>query len=286
MQAGPPPPGFVPIQPALAPNVARDGLVYREHAPPPALAADVACFWTIEAAQRRVRPYPYSVVPDGCIDLVFDVGNGAGAWVYGALDRPVIAELEGTVALFGVRVRPGRFGALVGPPAGSMEGCVHDLAAVLGRHGTRCDDAIRHAPDTASRVAVASAGLGALQSTLGHADRLGIAITDAIVAAEAPRVDGLARRFGISARHLGRVCRAATGLGPKRLARVIRAQRALRALRDSGSDGLAAIAAGLGFADQAHLTSELRVLAGTTPGVVRRARGMSDFSKTPPAARR
>jgi AraC-like DNA-binding protein len=39
----------------------------------------------------------------------------------------------------------------------------------------------------------------------------------------------------------------------------------------------ARVAADLGFADQAHLTAELRALAGLTPGAVRR---VSVFSKT------
>lgn len=279
MPAAAVPEPYVPIQPALAAGVARDGLVYREWAAGDGLAADVACFWTIDAEERRSQPYPYRIVPDGCIDLVFDLGNGAGAWVYGAFARPVLAHLDGRVALFGVRIRPGRCGALLGPSAGALADAVHDLDGVLGRAGADCYDALHAAADGSARLRIVARRLATWRATRGRADRRAAAVADAIVAAADPRVATLARRLDLSARHLARLCRHATGLGPKRLARVVRAQRALRALHDGRDATPARVAAELGFADQAHLTGELRALAGTTPGAVRR---MADFSKTAP----
>lgn len=62
--------------------------------------------------------------------------------------------------------------------------------------------------------------------------------------------------------------------------------RALRlreaASRTEGSAALAEIAAELGFADQAHLSREMRQLWGTTPARLRSE--PSDFFKTPPVA--
>ncbi len=271
---------FRPVQPALPLAEARDGLVYREIDPANGLGDDVAYFWTIAAPERRRRPYLYRVVPDGCIDVVFDLGNAAGGWIYGALDRPIVADLEGRVDLFGVRIRPGRFGALVGAPAGAVAARVLDVADVLGSRGRDWYATLLETRDTAARVTVTSAHLGALRRFPGPADRLGTAVADAIVADPGLRVETLATRFGRSARHLGRVCHLATGLRPKRLARVVRAQRALRLLRDAPDTRLATLAAELGFADQAHLTGELGTLAGATPAVLRRE-ARSDFSKTP-----
>lgn len=51
--------------------------------------------------------------------------------------------------------------------------------------------------------------------------------------------------------------------------------------RARGACPLAEIAAQLGFADQAHLSREMRELWGTTPA---RLRATSDFFKTPKAA--
>jgi AraC-like DNA-binding protein len=56
---------------------------------------------------------------------------------------------------------------------------------------------------------------------------------------------------------------ASVRLWAERLARVIRFGRALEEIR-SGAP-LAQVAASCGYADQAHLSREVRALAGTTP---------------------
>jgi len=55
-----------------------------------------------------------------------------------------------------------------------------------------------------------------------------------------------------------------SGLAPKPLARILRLQRTLAALR-AGRLPLALIAAHMGYADQAHMNREMKVLAGATP---------------------
>jgi AraC-like DNA-binding protein len=91
-----------------------------------------------------------------------------------------------------------------------------------------------------------------------------------MAAAGAP-VSLIAGRVGVSARHLHRRCLPLFGYGPRRLARVLRLGRAVDEVR-SGLP-LAQVAAGCGYADQAHLSREMRALAGTTPsGLLRELR--------------
>ena len=75
----------------------------------------------------------------------------------------------------------------------------------------------------------------------------------------------LARTLAISERALRRRFNAAIGYGPKRLDRIIRFRRLLRLTALRGQGGLAAAAAELGYADQPHLTREVRELSGLTP---------------------
>ncbi len=64
--------------------------------------------------------------------------------------------------------------------------------------------------------------------------------------------------------HLGELA-AEVGFGPKRAARVVRVGRAAELLRELPPGGLAGVAQRCGYADQAHLTSEWRSMAGCTP---------------------
>ncbi len=76
-------------------------------------------------------------------------------------------------------------------------------------------------------------------------------------------VAAMATRLGMSARQLHRRCLPAFGYGPRHLARVIRFGRALEAIR--AGTAMAQVAAFCGYADQAHLTRDVRALTGTTP---------------------
>jgi AraC-like DNA-binding protein len=79
----------------------------------------------------------------------------------------------------------------------------------------------------------------------------------------------LARRLGVSPYRLSRSFRTLVGVPLTRYRNRIRVGRAMDQL-EQGADNLAALAAGLGFADQAHLTRTVRAQLGCTPGALRR----------------
>jgi AraC-like DNA-binding protein len=74
-------------------------------------------------------------------------------------------------------------------------------------------------------------------------------------------VSVVAAELGLSARQLQRRVSAAAGYGPKLLARVLRFQR-LQALAPAT---LLELALEAGYADQAHMTAEVGLLAGLSP---------------------
>ncbi|WP_435823673.1 helix-turn-helix domain-containing protein, partial [Micromonospora haikouensis] len=73
---------------------------------------------------------------------------------------------------------------------------------------------------------------------------------------------------GLTPRALHRRCQALFGYGPKTLARILRMRRAL-ALARAGTP-LAEVAAASGYADQAHLSRDVRDLAGVAPAALLR----------------
>jgi AraC-like DNA-binding protein len=267
---------FVPLQPGLG-RTGPLGLSYREAAPPAALQGDVATLWEIAAPAPLRTTFVYRVVPDGCVDLVFDLANG-GAWLFGARVEPFAIDLSGAVALFGIRVRPGGLDRVVAHPAGAIAGGSFAVDEVLGAAGRRLEARLAEQGSPAGRAAAVAAELGT-GSGAGARDDLARALVDAVVAGGGTvPVPELATAIGVSARHLQRLCFAAVGLTPKQLGRVVRFQRALARLTSGAPHSLATLAADLGFSDQPHLNAELRALLGTTPGALLRA-ARSDFSK-------
>ena len=80
----------------------------------------------------------------------------------------------------------------------------------------------------------------------------------------------LAAELGTSERQLHRRCVAAIGYGPKLLHRVLRMRRFLALAAAPGAPGLSALAFEAGYADQAHLVRETRIMAGVTPSALLR----------------
>lgn len=225
--------------------------MYRERPAPADPHGLYACVWR----RRTGAPHELRIVPDACIDLIWQRESGE-LFVAGPDTRAHVAVSHpGT--LIGLRFSPGSGPAVLGAPADVLrDGRVQldelwSPAAVRGLAGalaaTPTDGAAEHllaeavaARTTADRDPAATGVLRMLGS--GH----GIgAIADAV---------------GLSERQLHRRCLAAFGYGAKVLHRVLRFRRAV----DLADDGVAFadIAHGVGYADQAHLSREVKALAG------------------------
>ncbi|HEX7745243.1 MAG TPA: AraC family transcriptional regulator [Micromonosporaceae bacterium] len=127
------------------------------------------------------------------------------------------------------------------------------LVAVLGAAGrTAAARRLPRAPSRLDRAAVESAR-EALRDD--HPDAAGLL--------------PLSRRLGISPYRLSRSFHALVGVPLTRYRNRLRVGRAMDQL-EQGADNLAALAAGLGFADQAHLSRTVRAQLGCTPSGLRR----------------
>lgn len=223
---------------------------YREYPPPPALEAVVACLWENEPVEDHAQ----RIVPDGCVDLIWETGRALV--VAGADTRPRSVVLPAGARSSGVRLRPGAAGAFLGLPASELRD--RQVAATLlwGDHAARLEEAVAEArADVRLRLlvdAVARRGVAPDALVVAAARRL---------ADHTARVAAVAFDLGVSERQLHRRTVAAVGYGPKLLARVARLRR-LVAIAD---ESLAARAFEAGYASQAHMNDEVRRLTGLTP---------------------
>jgi AraC-like DNA-binding protein len=82
-------------------------------------------------------------------------------------------------------------------------------------------------------------------------------------------ISNLVTNDGLSLRQLERGFKALAGVSPKALARIMRFECVLYHLRRDPFADLATLAYTYGYADQAHLTREVRAIAGCTPTQIR-----------------
>jgi AraC-like DNA-binding protein len=96
--------------------------------------------------------------------------------------------------------------------------------------------------------------------------------------AGSPGVGAVAARLGLRRRRLEQTFRRDVGIAPGAVARVARFQRAVGML--TGPAGLGRVAAECGYADQPHLTREVRAMSGCTPAELRRQLTLAQSFKT------
>jgi AraC-like DNA-binding protein len=208
----------------------------------------VACTWEQATTTQHAQP----IVPDACVDLIW---AGGRLTVAGPDTRPRVVTLESASRLVGVRLRPGAAGAIFGLPASELCDVSPDAAEVLGRVvAAALREELARGSDPHVRL------LRAVQLRGAELDPL---VGAALAALGRPRarVGPVAAELGVSARQLHRRVSDAVGYGPKMLARVLRFRR-LQALPPAP---LAELAFDAGYADQAHMTSEVTHLAGLSP---------------------
>ncbi|MET0287313.1 MAG: AraC family transcriptional regulator [Polyangiales bacterium] len=92
--------------------------------------------------------------------------------------------------------------------------------------------------------------------------RLALHVADKLRSAT---VKDIAIELSLSERHLRRVFQESFGVAPKTYAKLKRFGRAVRAASTRAEPSWAAIAAGAGYYDQAHLIAEFRAIAGAPP---------------------
>jgi methylphosphotriester-DNA--protein-cysteine methyltransferase len=252
---------------------------YREHAPHPALARFVKCYWTLRDEQPAAARPPERVVPDGRMEIVFHLAepfrrlgrDGAAtaqrpAVVAGQLASALLLAPGRTVDLFAVRFQPWGAAPLLGTSAAAVAGLLPALDDVIGREAEAVEAALRAAPHSTARAAVVDAWLLRRKERARTVPADVEAAVRLVLRRPGPaRVSDLAAALGRGPRRLERLFREHVGLVPKTLLRVVRLQGVLRAVREGRLRSWAFAAAEGGYADQAHLTREFRDLAGCTP---------------------
>ena len=190
------------------------------------------------------------------MDVIWD---GTEVFVAGP-DTQAHMSGEPDTTFVGLRFAPGTAPAMLGVPAHALRNqrvAISDLWSpadarswneLLGRSDDP-GEVLETMADTRFREATPpSPVIGALASGM-RADR---------------SVASVADELGLSERHLHRISLAAFGYGPKTLARVLRLQRALALIR--AGVPTAETAARAGYADQPHLSRDVRRLAGVPLG--------------------
>lgn len=249
---------------------------YREIAPSGLLAQHVRCIWRLTG--RVTEPVPEPIIPDGCAELVLNLGepfverasDGSVSrqprrLVAGQITRALTVAPSGAIDIWGIRFHPWSAAGFFGVSGGELRDQVvalDDVSTDLDRSMGVLDDNESDAARETALVSALSTRARALPAISPLAKQL---VTVAAQSNDELSVRGLAKRVGVSTRRVQVVFRDRVGLSPKQLLRINRYQRALGLARANPELPWSTIAARAGYYDQAHLLHDSNEIAGATP---------------------
>jgi len=222
---------------------------YQETAPPPELQGLVKASWTLRCGGKAGTWLSHRATPDGCLEIISRL-HGRSIWqaeqpdcfIAGIISRPTELRLSGDGHFVGIRLWPWAWNQVGTLNAPALIDTWADMSAAAPN--------VRITGDMGEALAKLTSMVRSTDDTM-----LGRHILESRSLAE------LSRRSGRTPRWLQRWFARQIGMSPLQYIRALRFQDAFVTLQDS-VETLADHAAAHGFADQAHMAREFRILSG------------------------
>ena len=203
---------------------------------------------------------------DACTKIIFELVPmpWASAYVVGTQLFPIVVTLTGETDRVGIRFRPGMAGFFLGCSLDEVGGRMAPLFALGVNDGELIRERLSSAELSEQRAAVLDEWLlsrwAKLQPDTRKVEET-LRLSKAALSGCSP--PELARLMGWSERRLQRVCRERFGASAANLHRFSRFDRLQQRIIGPPLE-FAALAAELGFSDQAHMAREFRHFSGST----------------------
>ena len=247
---------------------------YREYKPADALAPYIKCIWMLDSTMPGGRE---RILPDGCIELIFNYGDSytqhvgdaeqrqPSSFIHGQLEHFIEISPSGVTGIVGVRFHPCGLAAFLAAP---MHEFTQSVVATYDAFGV----AAREAEQRLLEASGDEERLTAMNRFLLKQLRVRSRIDALAAAAERVRacngnvpVREIAMYACMSERQLERGFREMVGLSPKVYARIARLQYVLRMANVRPTESISQLAYGAGYYDPAHFVRDFRELSGVTP---------------------
>jgi AraC-like DNA-binding protein len=243
-------------------------------APPIELSPWIEHLWSVSWALPPGTTHRSQVLTHPTVHLTVEWGTGPrhgfampAALVHGVVTRTFSIDLTGSGEVLGLRFRPGGFGAFTGRSVADWTDRVVALVEVFGADAATLTDAVVGEADLAARARTLCGFLGArLPDPDPVYDRLLGVVAIMLDDRTLTTVKAVANSTGLSTRTLQRLFHRYVGVGPKWVLQRFRLHDAVGLIDAGEVDDLAALAATLGWYDQAHFGRDFTDVVGVPPG--------------------
>lgn len=228
--------------------------------PPPPLSRWVQCFWQLNVPQGR---YAYRSVPDNNVDCIFALNHTEESFFVAPFHSPAIFEMDGPVSYFGIRFRVLAQQWLTTLPIGEWGDL--ELAEIFNTllidelyENINSRESFHTRCNMVGQVLLANLSYRGIDRRFTNF----VQYAHQYPSSKVDLSDKQCAEFGLSSRHLRRLCQLYLSLSPRNFNRVLRFQKTLHLMNTSNSPLVWADY----YYDQSHFNREFKNLSGLTPG--------------------
>ena len=241
-------------------------MVYKEFQPHPALTPCIDAYWTVTGDLRELKSE--KIFPDGCIDLIFNLGTACKTdngnftmqpekiYLVGTMTGFKKVEMVSETKLLGVRFKPAAF------PFFYKFSSLHEITDVTIEFEKKLS------PDLQKTVRYSASYLDDffIKRLSTPKNILLPVIADLQHHKGRMDVSALAEKHCMTIRELQRRFKQQIGIGPKEFSNITRYQFAHAIIQNGVSNrSLLDIAFECGYYDHSHLTNEFKRFTGIVP---------------------
>ena len=260
------------------PRGSADRIQVRRFAPSSKLAAFFDHHWIIEWNLTDRPPEEQRVVPSPNAHLLFCRDETA---LFGVVRGIQGRVLQGNGRALGLRFRTGGLRPFLTGPVARLTGRTLSTETITGQADARSEELILGQDKHQDMIRAAEA---IIEPRLPDPDSTVDVVCSIVGAARREggprRAETLANEAGMSLRTMQRLFYDYVGVSPKWLLRRYRLQEAAWHLAQGDDVQIAALAAGLGYFDQAHLVGDFKRLFGCAPAQYRKSQSRPCGAKT------
>ena len=261
---------FKPMQPKkLWSKDVKENIIYREYYPCNELRPFIACLWTCNSIGSIKEPIYYRIIPDGCIDIVFNLNRittGEYGSVVGLMNSPEKIKMENIIDLVGVRFWPAGAVPFLNISVFDFTDDAINLKSILGKEALALCDEIYNLISPERRVKVIENKLKSLLKDVKTPDKLIQQVLYKILKNGGNVViKELVAELDITQRSLTRKFKKWIGTSPKTFSRIIKFQNIIYELNRVSEVEWSNFALENGYYDQSHLIREFKSFYGLTP---------------------
>jgi len=239
---------------------------YTEFAPHPALAPYIDAYWTAAGEVKGIQTE--KILPDGCIDIILNIGpdclsennsyvlDSGQAYLIGTMTRFKETLMLPETRLLGIRFKPAAFTVFYDYP--SLEKLTDTTVALDKSFAPDFDDTIKYAVQYLDHFFLKKLSKP-VRSILPMIS--GIQESKGLLTVKA-----LAEKYFTTTRQLERAFNRKMGIRPKEFINLVRYQTTFRVIKNNTlQKSLLQIAFECGYYDHSHLTNEMKRYTGVAP---------------------